>query len=155
MATESHERTSFRVLVADDEPAIRLLVRVNLEADGFEVIEAADGVTTVELAFEHIPDIVLLDVMMPAKDGWQVARELIEDERTSAIPIVFLTARADLRDHERGLAAGALQYVTKPFNPRVLAPMIEECIRAARDGEHVALRSERLEVVRQLQDSPE
>src|SRR5690606_30435495 len=97
------------------------------------------------------PDIVLLDVMMPFKDGWEVAEEILRSDDMSGIPIIFLTARADLRDHERGLNAGALQYITKPFNPRALAPAIEECMRLARSGDAEQTRAERLRVVRELQ----
>ena len=86
-----------RVLVIDDEAPIRLLCRVNLEAEGIEVLEAADGPSGLEKARTEIPDVVLLDVMMPGLDGWRVAEELLDDERTAGIPIVFLTARAELR----------------------------------------------------------
>ena len=87
-----------RVLVIDDEAAIRLLCRVNLEADGMKVEEAADGRSGLDLARQSRPDVILLDVMMPGLDGWQVAEELVNDDRTREIPIVFLTARADFRD---------------------------------------------------------
>src|SRR3954451_21089476 len=92
-----------RVLVIDDEAPIRLLCRVNLEAEGIEVLEAADGPSGLEKARAEIPDVVLLDGMMPGLDGWRVAEELLDDERTAGIPIVFLTARAELRDRARGL----------------------------------------------------
>src|SRR5688572_30225922 len=137
-----------RVLIADDEAPIRLLVRVNLEAEGYDVIEAGDGNAAVETAMREIPDVVLLDVMMPYKDGWEVAEDLISDERTENIPIIFLTARADLRDHERGLNTGALQYVTKPFNPRDLAPAIEDALSTARQGDSANVRARRLQLVR-------
>ena len=75
---------------------------------------------------------ILLDVMMPGLDGWQVAEELVADERTKDIPIVFLTARADFRDRERGLEAGGIAYLTKPFNPVELAALIEDLLRASR-----------------------
>jgi len=143
------------VLVADDEAPIRLLVRVNLEAEGYNVVEAPDGIATLKLVREVNPDIVLLDVMMPGKDGWQVAEELMSDDATAGIPVMFLTARADLRDHERGLSAGALQYITKPFNPRTLAPSIQKCLEASQAGETAAFRQERLRAVRELQSSPE
>lgn len=143
------------VLVADDEASIRLLVRVNLEAEGFRVIEAGDGHATVEAARSERPDVLLLDVMMPGLDGWQVAEALLGDPELSDTPIVFLTARADLRDHERGLTAGALHYITKPFNPRALAPAIHECLEGARAGRSSELREERLRVVRELQQRPE
>ena len=112
------------VLVIDDESPIRLLCRVNLEADGFRVFEADNGLTGVEVARAELPDVIILDVMMPGLDGWQVAERLREDEATSGIPIVFLTARAEPRDRVRGLDAGGIQYVTKPFNPIDLAPLL-------------------------------
>jgi len=112
------------VLVIDDESPIRLLCRVNLEADGFQVLEADNGLTGVEVARAELPDVIILDVMMPGLDGWQVAERLREDEATSRIPIVFLTARAEPRDRVRGLDAGGIQYVTKPFNPIDLAPLL-------------------------------
>jgi len=153
--TEGRDLSKTTVLVADDETPIRLLVRVNLEAEGYTVIEAADGRQSLEVARAHMPDVILLDVMMPYKDGWEVAEALLRDDSTSAIPIIFLTARADLRDHERGLNTGALQYITKPFNPRTLAPSIEECLKAARSGDAEQVRADRLRVVRDLQVTPE
>lgn len=155
MMSEHADRAGTKVLVADDETPIRLLVRVNLEAEGFTVVEAADGRQTLEVARAEHPDIILLDVMMPYKDGWEVAEELLREDATSGIPIIFLTARADLRDHERGLNTGALQYITKPFNPRTLAPSIDECLLAARSGDAENVRAERLRVVRDLQVTPE
>lgn len=153
--SEAKDRAGTKVLVADDETPIRLLVRVNLEAEGFQVVEASDGRQTVEMAHSEHPDIILLDVMMPYKDGWEVAEELLGEDDTAGIPIIFLTARADLRDHERGLNTGALQYITKPFNPRTLAPAIDECLESARSGDADSVRAERLRVVRDLQVTPE
>ena len=88
-----------RILVIDDEAPIRLLCRVNLEAAGMEVREASDGVVGLAAAQDEPPDAILLDVMMPGMDGWQVLEGLLEDERTQEIPIVFLTASlvAELR----------------------------------------------------------
>ena len=85
---------ALRVLVIDDEAPIRLLCRVNLEAEGMEVLEAANGTAGLEQARAATPDVILLDVMMPGLDGWSVAEQLLDDERTEGIPIVFLTARA-------------------------------------------------------------
>src|SRR3990170_6094873 len=106
-----------KVLVIDDEAPIRLLCRVNLEAEGFEVLEAADGLSGLEAARSEQPDVVLLDVIMPGLDGWHVAEELLDDPRTGGIPIVFLSARVELRDRARGLDLGGRDYVTKPFDP--------------------------------------
>ena len=97
------EDRATRVLVIDDEPPIRLLCRVNLEAEGMEVLEAADGPSGLDQARREHPDVVLLDVMMPGLDGWKVAEQLLADPRTSGIPIVFLSARADTADRAHGI----------------------------------------------------
>ena len=139
-----------RVLVIDDEAPIRLLCRVNLEAEGIDVLEAADGPSGLEKAREELPDVILLDVMMPGLDGWRVAEELLDDERTSSIPIVFLTARAELRDRARGLDLGGVDYVTKPFNPVDLAPLVRDLIERVSAGERDELRREKLTELRGL-----
>ena len=139
-----------RVLVIDDEAPIRLLCRVNLEAAGIEVSEAEDGTVGLESARAEPPDVILLDVMMPGMDGWQVFTELLNDERTAHVPIVFLTARAELRDQARGLELGGVDYVTKPFNPLHLAPLIEDLLARIERGEAQDLRRERLAELRQL-----
>ena len=141
-----------RVLVIDDEAPIRLLCRVNLEAEGIEVLEAADGPAGLEKARAEIPDVVLLDVMMPGLDGWRVAEELLDDERTAGIPIVFLTARAELRDRARGIDLGGVEYVTKPFNPVELAPLVRGLLERVERGERDDLRREKLNELRGLLD---
>ena len=143
-----------RVLVIDDEAPIRLLCRVNLEAEGMEVLEASDGPTGLEKARNDEPDVILLDVMMPGLDGWQVAEELIDGETTSAIQIVFLTARAEARDRARGLDLGGIDYVTKPFNPVELAPLVRELIGRVQRGERDELRREKIQELRDLLDPP-
>ena len=139
-----------RVLVIDDECPIRLLCRVNLEAENMEVLEAADGPTGLEQARAAKPDVILLDVMMPGLDGWQVAEQLLEDDRTRSIPIVFLTARAEFRDRARGLDLGGIDYVTKPFNPLELAPLVEDMLKRVELGERDELRGEKLAELRAL-----
>jgi DNA-binding response OmpR family regulator len=139
-----------RVLVIDDEAPIRLLCRVNLEAEGMDVLEAADGPSGLEKARAEIPDVVLLDVMMPGLDVWRVAEELLDDERTEAIPIVFLTARAELRDRARGIDLGGVDYVTKPFNPVELAPLVRDLLDRVARGERDDLRGEKLSELRAL-----
>src|SRR3954451_1861489 len=139
-----------RVLVVDDEAPIRLLCRVNLEAEQMEVLEAGDGPTGLEMARKEHPDVILLDVMMPGLDGWRVAEELLEDPATSSIPIVFLTARAELRDRARGLDLGGLDYVTKPFNPLDLAPLVRDLLERVEQGERESLRREKLTELRRL-----
>jgi DNA-binding response OmpR family regulator len=139
-----------KTLVIDDEAPIRLLCRVNLEAEGVEVVEAGDGATGLELARREKPDAILLDVMMPGLDGWNVAERLLADEETKAIPIIFLTARADLRDRVRGMDAGGLDYVTKPFNPVELASLVRGVVNAVERGEREQLRTERIAELRDL-----
>ncbi|HEX4527243.1 MAG TPA: response regulator [Gaiellaceae bacterium] len=139
-----------RVLVIDDEAPIRLLCRVNLEAENMEVLEAADGPSGLEKARAEVPDVILLDVMMPGLDGWRVAEELLDDDRTEAIPIVFLTARAELRDRARGIDLGGVDYVTKPFNPIELAPLVRDLIERVERGERDDLRREKLSELRAL-----
>jgi len=139
-----------RVLVIDDEAPIRLLCRVNLEAEGMEVLEASDGPTGLEKARNDEPDVILLDVMMPGLDGWQVAEELLDSDLTSSIPIVFLTARAEVRDRARGLDLGGIDYVTKPFNPVELAPLVLALIERVDRGERDELRREKIAELRDL-----
>ena len=141
-----------RVLVIDDEPPIRLLCRVNLEAEQMEVLEASDGPPGLEKARNEEPDVILLDVMMPGLDGWQVAEALLDDRRTSSIPIIFLTARAEVRDRVRGLDLGGIDYVTKPFNPRELAPLILELTQPVDRGEREEVRREKIVELRELID---
>ena len=139
-----------RVLVIDDEAPIRLLCRVNLEAEGMEVLEAADGPSGLAKAKSRRPDVILLDVMMPGLDGWRVAEELLEDATTREIPIVFLTARAEFRDRARGLDIGGIDYVTKPFNPVELAPLVRELLDRLEAGERDELRREKISDLRAL-----
>jgi DNA-binding response OmpR family regulator len=141
---------STRVLVIDDEAPIRLLCRVNLEAEGMEVLEAGDGPSGLAAARSERPSVILLDVMMPGLDGWRVAEELLEDPSTSGIPIIFLTARAELRDRARGLDIGGLDYITKPFNPLELAPIVRDLLQRVESGEREEVRRAKLAELRAL-----
>ncbi len=105
-----------RVLVADDDPVVRSIVVMNLEDEGYQVIEAADGDEAVWLARRAIPDLVVLDVMMPGLDGLDVLSILREHPNTADIPVVLVTARTGDRDILDGWKAGAAYYVTKPFD---------------------------------------
>ena len=138
------------VLVVDDEAPIRLLCRVNLEAEGMRVLEASDGDSGLETARSERPDVILLDVMMPGRNGWEVAEELLSDEATSRIPIIFLTARAEVRDRAKGIDLGGVDYVTKPFNPVELAPLVEDLVRRVKSGERDDLRREKFAELREL-----
>jgi len=139
-----------KVLVIDDEAPIRLLCRVNLEAEGMSVLEARDGPSGLEAAVSGKPDVILLDVMMPGLDGWGVAEVLLESEETATIPIVFLTARAEFRDRARGLDIGGVDYITKPFNPVELAPLVRGLLERLERGERDELRHEKVSELRSL-----
>lgn len=115
-----------------------------------DVIEAPDGPSGVDKARDERPDVILLDVMMPGLDGWRVAEQLFEDDRTVAIPIIFLTARAEFRDRARGLDIGGVDYVTKPFNPVELAPLVLDLIERVDRGERDDLRREKIAELRDL-----
>jgi DNA-binding response OmpR family regulator len=134
--------TARRVLVIDDERAIRLLCRVNLAASGMEVLEADDGRTGLELARRERPDLVLLDVMMPEVDGWTVARELAADDETRDIPVVFLTARAEAADKRLGEQLGGVGYLVKPFDPVSIGDFVEDVLSRIERGEREQLRRE-------------
>jgi DNA-binding response OmpR family regulator len=133
-----------RILVVDDEPSIRLLCRVNLAASGMEVLEAANGHNGIDSARTLDPDLVLLDVMMPGIDGWGVAEQLSADVRTRELPVIFLTAKAERADRERGYELGGVAYLLKPFDPVTLADTIEEVLDRIRRGEREVLRREML-----------
>jgi len=128
------------VLVVDDEQSIRLLCRVNLGASGIEVLEADDGKAGLELARSERPDLILLDVMMPGLDGWDVARELAEDAVTRDIPVVFLTARAETADRRRGAQLGGVGYLVKPFDPVAIGEVVEDVIERVGRGERAELQ---------------
>lgn len=112
------------ILIADDEEDVVLLCRVNLEFEGFHVMSAADGVEALDSARERKPDLILLDVMMPRKDGWECLVELKEDPDLKDVPVVLLTAKVQEEHMLHGLAAGATEYVTKPFHPTELIQII-------------------------------
>jgi DNA-binding response OmpR family regulator len=112
------------------------------------VFEAGDGESGIDQARRCEPDVILLDVMMPGLDGWRVAESLLDDPLTDEVPIVFLTARAELRDRARGIDLGGVDYVTKPFNPVELAPLVRTLLERVRNGERDELRREKLSELR-------
>ncbi|MCX7690654.1 response regulator transcription factor [Thermoflexus sp.] len=122
--SETSERR--RILIVDDEARVRQFIRLNLELEGFEVFEASNGLEALEKIKELLPDLVILDVMMPEMDGFETL-ELIRE--TSGVPVIMLTVRADEADKVRGLELGADDYVTKPFSPRELVSRIRAVLR--------------------------
>ncbi len=120
-----------RVLVVDDEPKIRTVLRGYLEADGFQVREAADGEAALASVAADPPDLVILDVMLPGLDGIEVLRRL---RAGSDVYVIMVTARAEEVDKLIGLAVGADDYVTKPFSPREVAARVRAVLRRSREG---------------------
>ena len=130
------------VLLVDDESSIRTICRVNLETDGISVAEAVDGRQALERVKEQQPELVLLDVMRPDVDGWEVAETLAADPGTREIPIVFLSARAAREDRERARELGAVGYIVKPFDPLTLGGVVREVLARMRRGEREELNKE-------------
>jgi two-component system, OmpR family, alkaline phosphatase synthesis response regulator PhoP len=116
------------ILVVDDEPKILKLTRDYLEKDGFRVISAADGAMALQMARREKPNLVVLDLMLPGMDGWEVCRAL---RRETDLPIIMLTARAEESDQVVGLELGADDYITKPFSPRTLVARVRALLRRA------------------------
>src|SRR4051794_26967646 len=140
------------VLVVDDEPEIRELCRVNLEFEGFEVLEAANGIEALEVVRSRHPDLVFLDLMMPGMDGWDVLHTLKEDESTAHIPVVLLTAKTGEDDQMRGWQEGILDYVAKPFNPLSLVEWAKRAMEPRDPGDEDERRRRVLEQLRLIQD---
>jgi DNA-binding response OmpR family regulator len=113
------------VLAADDDEDILELIAFRLERSGYTVLQARDGEEALELARASLPDLAVLDVMMPKIDGFELTRRLRENEATNRIPIILLTARAQEADIQRGFDAGADDYIRKPFSPQELRARVQ------------------------------
>jgi two-component system, OmpR family, alkaline phosphatase synthesis response regulator PhoP len=133
---------SARVLVVDDEAPIRTICRINLEASGIAVLEAESGERALELARTERPILILLDVMMPQVDGWEVAERLSAGAVTRDIPVVFLSARTAPEDRREAQRLGAVGYIVKPFDPLQLGETVERVLDRLRSGERERLRQE-------------
>jgi DNA-binding response OmpR family regulator len=125
-------RPDVHILFADDDPGMRALVVINLEAEGFEVTTAEDGFSALEKAERLHPDLIVLDVMMPGRDGLDVLQELRKRPAVAAIPVVLLTAKATDADVWEGWKAGADYYMTKPFKPEDLASFAHNILGTAK-----------------------
>ncbi len=117
-----------RILVVDDEPRMRRFIYMNLDLEGYQVLEASNGLEAIRRVREDLPDLVLLDVMMPEMDGFEALREI---RQFSNVPVIMLTVKGDEDDKVRGLELGADDYVTKPFGPRELSSRIKAVLRRA------------------------
>jgi len=116
------------VLVVDDEPRMIRFIRMNLELEGYQVIEARNGLQALEQVRQHLPDLIVMDVMMPEMDGFETLRLLRE---ISTVPVILLTVKSDEEDKIRGLELGADDYITKPFSPRELNSRVHAVMRRA------------------------
>jgi DNA-binding response OmpR family regulator len=116
------------VLVADDDRDILELVAFRLERAGYDVVTAGDGAEALEAADARVPDVAVLDVMMPRLDGYEVTRKLREREATERIPVILLTARVQEADVQRGFEAGADDYLKKPFSPQELRTRVQAAL---------------------------
>lgn len=114
-----------KILIADDDPVIIKLLQVNLEMEGYEVIIAEDGEQAVERAKTTNPDLVILDIMMPNMDGWTARKALMQVQKLKDTPVIFLSARAQQADIQKGYDADVAEYVTKPFDPMELLEIVE------------------------------
>lgn len=114
-----------KVLIADDELRLRKVVSLHLKKSGIEVVEAGNGKVAVEMAEEHTPDVIVLDVMMPEKTGLEACAELKKNDRFKGTPVILLTAMAESEDLKKGEEVGADAYLTKPFSPKELIDVIK------------------------------
>ncbi len=133
-----------RILVIDDDPGVRVLCRIAFRADGDEIVEAASGREGLEVLSAETVDAVVLDVMLPSVNGFEILRRIREDARTSHLPVVLLSVRVGIQDQIDGWRAGADDYLTKPFSPAVLAAKVYE-ICGIGPTDRAEQRAERLE----------
>jgi DNA-binding response OmpR family regulator len=140
------------ILMIDDDPDICEIVKVNLEGAGYNVSIATDGASGLNQAFALKPDLVILDVLMPELDGWQVLDRLAGDPRTSATPVIMLTCKGDDQDVLHGLNTGAVEYVTKPFYPenlvasiKILLGVLDPAMRDFRRRQLIARRQRQID----------
>jgi len=117
-----------KILLADDEEDIKIMTKIYLESRGYEVVTAFDGLDALSLAESEMPDLILLDVMMPVIDGFEVARRLKAGEKTSQIPVVMVSAASQSDTIKRGIEAGAKDYLVKPFDPHRLDALIKSIL---------------------------
>lgn len=123
-----------RILIVDDEPNIVTVVAARLKGNGYEVIQAQDGLAGLELAKKEKPDLIILDLMLPKLDGYKVCNLLKKDSRYAGIPIILFTAKAQEDDKRMGEEAGADAYVMKPYDPKVLLAQIQELLEKNSGG---------------------
>lgn len=139
---DAYDEKTLTILVADDEPVNRTLIQRRLEREGYRVITVRNGSEAVEKAREYLPDLVLLDVMMPEMDGMDACRLIKEDEATRDIPVIFLSARDETEMKVSGLTLGANDYISKPFKAEELLARVHVAIRLKRERDRLRSSAE-------------
>ena len=117
-----------KILIADDEEDVKIVIQLFLESKGYEIATAYDGLDAIDRAREEKPDMIILDVMMPVIDGFEVCKRLKADAELKDIPVVMLSASAHAESRERGLEAGAIDYLVKPFEPDKLEKVVQKVL---------------------------
>lgn len=117
-----------RILIVDDDPVILRLLQINFRLEGYDVDSAGRGDEALRRARETVPDVVVLDIMMPGVDGFDVLRQLKDDPASRDVPVILLSARAQDEDRRRGYALGVEEYVTKPFDPAHLVEVVRRVL---------------------------
>ena len=141
-STNDHpERTKPLVLVTDDDPDLRTLADMQLSPQGYDVIQASDGAECIALAAQHLPDVILLDMMMPGMDGSEVLTELSNDPRTADIPVVFLSAITSTEEKVKGLERGAVDWISKSTEPREIVARVGAAARTKARQEEIKLQA--------------
>ncbi len=141
--TESNQDQSQTILVVDDAPE-NLAIITSLLKDIYHVKIATNGKKALQIAFSgEPPDLILLDIMMPEMDGYEVCRELKSDPQTADIPVIFLTAKSDVEDEIRGFELGAVDYITKPVSPPIVLARVRTQIRLKRITDYLKSKLER------------
>jgi len=118
-----------KILIAEDEPDIRNLVRLSLRYTGHQVVAAEDGLAAVDLALKEKPDLVILDVQMPKLNGYDVCKRIKAEASLKHVPVIFLTVHGSEREKRQGLDAGAVEYLVKPFSPEELVRMVAKALK--------------------------
>ncbi|MBA3015489.1 MAG: response regulator [Proteobacteria bacterium] len=147
---ESIDSTPGTLLIVDDDPINRQVLRCLFELESYQIIEAVNGQDGLNRALADRPDLILLDIMMPGLDGYDVCKALSQDEATASIPVIMVTALSSAQDETKGLDAGAVDFITKPFNPKVIQARVHAHLQLKRDRDILANKSARLELSNRL-----
>jgi DNA-binding response OmpR family regulator len=122
-----------RILAVDDEPHILKLVVFSLSSHGFDVLQATDGMSAIQVAEQEQPDLILMDVMMPLMNGYDACKRIKENPKTTHIPVVMVSAKSQVAEQTQGIESGASGYIVKPFTPKELVAQVTELLEGQQD----------------------